>query len=89
MIEHKHNYKQVFNICNNLFRRNQDIPLPPCESNQELADSFNNFIIDKISRIGNNLKDINAITSAETREMTKDLPPSKLFITSFWWITMT
>ena len=65
MIEHRHNYKQVFNIYNNLFRRNQDIPLTPCESNQELTDSFNNFIIDKISRIGNNLRDINADISAE------------------------
>ena len=55
------------------------LALPPCDSNQELADSFNDFFTDKISRIRNNLKDINADKFAETRDMTKYLPPSKLF----------
>ena len=69
----------MFNICNNLFGRNQDLPLPACESNQELADSVKNFVIHKISRIRNNLKGIYGDTSAETMEITKDLPLSKLF----------
>ena len=79
LIEHKHNYNHVFNICNNLLGRNPDLPLTPCKLNQELADSFNYFFTDKISRIRNNIKDINADTSAETMDMTKDLQLSKLF----------
>ena len=51
------------------------------ESTQELADSVTDFLIDKISRIMNNFKDINADISAETMDMTKDLPLSKLFKT--------
>ena len=69
----------MLNICNNLFGRNQDLPLPAYESNQDLADSVKNFVIDKISRIRNNLKDIYADTTAETMEITKDLPLIKLF----------
>ena len=41
--------QQLFNICNNLFGRKQDLPLLACESNQELADSVKNFVIHKIS----------------------------------------
>ena len=79
LIEHRHNYKQVFNIWNNLLVRNQDLPLPPCEWYPELADSFNDFFMDKISRIRNNIKDINTDISAQTTDMTKDLPLSKHF----------
>ena len=70
LVDDRNNYKQVFNICNNLLGRKQDLPLPPCKSKQELAGSFNNFYIDKMSRIRCNLKDINADTSAETTDVT-------------------
>ena len=36
-----YDYKQVFNICNNLLGRNQDLPLPHSQSNKTLADEFN------------------------------------------------
>ena len=72
----------MFSICDNLFGRSQDLPLPPCESNQELADIFNNFFLDKIPRIRYNFKDINVDTSAETMDTTEDPPLSILFINS-------
>ena len=42
--ENKYNYKKFFGICNNLPGRNQDLPLPTCNSNKELANEFNTFL---------------------------------------------
>ena len=42
--ENKYNYKKIFGICNNLLGRNQDLPLPTCNFNKELANEFNTFL---------------------------------------------
>ena len=36
--ENKHNYKNIFEICNTLLGRIQELPLPTCNSNKELAN---------------------------------------------------
>ena len=41
--ETKHNYKKIFGICNTLLGRSQELPLPTCNSNKELANDFNTF----------------------------------------------
>ena len=46
IIENKSNYKEVYNVCNQLLGRNKDLPLPPNCTNKELADRFNTFFID-------------------------------------------
>ena len=50
-MECKNNYKQVFSVYNSLLGRAKDIPLPPCESKQQLSNEFNEYFIDKISKI--------------------------------------
>ena len=42
--ENKYNYKKCFGICNTLLGRNQELPLPICNSNKELANDFNAFL---------------------------------------------
>ena len=49
--ENKCNYKKIFGIFNNFKGRNQDLPLPTCSSNKELANDFNTFFTDKIQKI--------------------------------------
>ena len=41
----------MFSACNSLLGRGKDLPLPPCESKQQLATEFNEYFIDKISKI--------------------------------------
>ena len=47
--------KKIFAICDNLLGRNQDLPLPPGFTNEELAKCFNNFFISKIAKIRDTL----------------------------------
>ena len=56
IIENKSNYKEVYNVCNQLLGRNKDLPLPPNCTNKELADRFNTFFIDKITKIRHGLE---------------------------------
>ena len=49
--ENKHNYKKIFGICNTLLGRSQELPLPSCNSNKELANDFNTCFTDKIQKI--------------------------------------
>ena len=49
--ENKHNYKKIFGICYTLLGRSQELPLPACNSNKELANEFNTFSTDKIQKI--------------------------------------
>ena len=56
IIKNKSNYKEVYNVCNQLLGRNKDLPLPPNCTNKEQADRFNTFFIDKITKIRHGLK---------------------------------
>ena len=80
--ENKCNYKQIFSICNSLLGRNQDLPLSPSESNQDLTNDFKNFFIEKIKQIRINLKSqVPTIDNSEENYGILDvpgLPPSKL-----------
>ena len=51
LMEYKNDYIQEFSVCNSLLGRGKDLPLPPCESKQQLANEFNEYFIDKISKI--------------------------------------
>ena len=53
--ENKHNYKKILGICNTLLGRSQELPLPTCNSNKELANDFNTFFTDKIQKSERNL----------------------------------
>ena len=68
--DNKYDYIKVFNICNNLLGRNQDLPLQPSNSNKTLADEFNNFFIQKIEKIRQDLEalKIRGLTLTSVRE---------------------
>ena len=53
--ENSSNYKQIYEICNHLLGRTKDSPMPPGVTNKDLAYRFNNFFIDKITKIHNDL----------------------------------
>ena len=53
--ENKHNYKKIFVIYYNLLGRIQDLPLPTCNFNKELANDFNTFFMQKIQKIRTDL----------------------------------
>ena len=55
--QNKYNYKKIYGICNALLGRNQETPLPICNSTKELANNFNTFFVDKIQRIRKELND--------------------------------
>ena len=48
--KNKYNYEKNFGICNNLLGRDQDLPLPSCNSNKELTNDFNTFLLIKYRR---------------------------------------
>ena len=47
----KGDQKIIYNICSDLLGRDKNFPLPPCESNEEIANRFNTYFSDKISKI--------------------------------------
>ena len=49
--ENSNNYRQIYTICSQLLGRTKESTLPPGFTNQELADRFNNYFIDKIAKI--------------------------------------
>ena len=53
--ENSSNYKRIYEICNHLLGRTKDSPMPPGVTNKDLAYRFNNFFIDKITKICNDL----------------------------------
>ena len=53
--ENSSNYKRIYEICNHLLGRTKDSPMPPGVTNKDLACRFNNFFIDKITKIRNDL----------------------------------
>ena len=53
--ENSLNYKWIYEICNHLLGRTKDSPMPPGVTNKDLAYRFNNFFIDKITKIHNDL----------------------------------
>ena len=76
--ENKYSYKIIFGIFNTLLGRNQELPLPTCNSNKELANDFNAFFTDKIQKIR---KDLNCfmiqqglMNTSETLPGMSDLP---------------
>ena len=54
-IEKASNPKEVFSITNALLAINNISPLPKCSSLMELANGFNNFFVDKITNIRDNI----------------------------------
>ena len=49
------NYKHIYDACNHLLGRTKESPLPPGCTNQEIAERFNNYFIDRIAKICTNL----------------------------------
>ena len=55
--EHGMNTKQMFKVCDGLLGRGKESSLPSGFMNQELADNFNEFFINKITNIRSNLSE--------------------------------
>ena len=49
--QHKYDYEEVYNICNELLGCNKDLPLLETSSKNNLANEFNSFFVDKILKI--------------------------------------
>ena len=57
--DNRNDFKTIYCICNGLLGRTRELPLPPCESKQELADRFANFFSSKIKKIHSILDETN------------------------------
>ena len=55
LTDNRTNFKEIFNICNTILGRTNNLPLPPSDSNITLANNFNNYFHDKIGNIYNSL----------------------------------
>ena len=51
LTQHKYDYKEMYNICNELLGCNKDLPLPETSSKSNLGNEFNSFFVDKIINI--------------------------------------
>ena len=51
LTENKNNSKEVFRICDSLLGRNQDLPMPPGYTDDQLVNMFNDFFVTKITKI--------------------------------------
>ena len=61
--EHGWNTKQMFKVCDGLLGRGKEPSLPSGFTNQELADNFNEFFINKITNIRSDLSKRNTGSS--------------------------
>ena len=59
-------------MCNTLLGRSQELPLPTCNSNKELANDFNTFFTDKIQKIR---KELNCYKIQQRLTNTSENPP--------------
>ena len=57
--DNRNDFKAIYCICSGLLGHTRDLPLPPCESKQELADRFANFFSSKIKKIHSILDETN------------------------------
>ena len=55
LADNRTNLKEIFNICNTILGRNNNLPLSPSDSNITLANNFNNYFHDKIGNIYSSL----------------------------------
>ena len=90
LVKCKNDYKQLFSVCNNLLGRGKDLPLPPCKSKQQLANEFNDYIINKISKIRNILfARINDLNSRDYEQATYIIdPPANTLLTCYRELTV-
>ena len=51
LLEHKHQPREIFRTCDGLLGRNQDLPLPPGYTDEELSTMLNNFFVTKTAKI--------------------------------------
>ena len=72
----RNDFKAIYCICNGLLGCTRDLPLPPCESKQELADRFANFFSSKIKKIHSILDETNKSLVEEGLQV----PSEKLMI---------
>ena len=74
LLKYKHQPREIFRICYRLLGRNQDIPLPPGYTDELLAAMFNNFFINKISKIREVLE-LTVRDTIETSDSCTHIPP--------------
>ena len=74
LLEHKHQPREIFRICNRLLGRNKDLPLPPSYTDEELATKFNNFFTTEIANIREVLEST-CIDTIQTDKSCTHMPP--------------
>ena len=52
----KFNSKKLYRLVNEMMGQNKDLPLPDCGSDKELANKFNTFFLEKITKIQEELE---------------------------------
>ena len=62
LADNRTNFKEIFNICNNVLGRNNNLPLPSLDSNINLVNKFNNYFLNKIGSIYSSLVQHNQVT---------------------------
>ena len=73
-LKHKHQPREIFRIYDRLLRRNQDLPLPPGYTDEQLATMFNNFFVTKIAKI-RELLESTIRDTIQTRDSCTHIPP--------------
>ena len=68
--ENRNNVKEIYNIVNKLLDRVKDLPLPPTNSNFDLANEFNDFFCNNITRIHDHLVSHNKIMNQFKKHLT-------------------
>ena len=75
LADNRTNFKEIFNICNNILGRNNNLPLPLSDLNINLANNFNNYFHEKIGNIYSSLVQHNQAT-LETYGVEVHPPPT-------------
>ena len=63
LADNRTHFKEIFNICNNILSRNNNLPLPLSDLNINLTNNFNNYFHDKIGSIYSSLVQHSQATS--------------------------
>ena len=73
--ENKGDPKGLFKVIDKLLHRKEPMPLPPCDSDEELANNFANFFVGKIDKIRQELTEVqsNDIDILETKKYISQL----------------
>ena len=82
LADNRTNFKEIFNICNNILGRNNNLSLPSSDLNIKMVNKFNNSFHDKIGSIYSSLVQCNQAT-LEMYRVEVHPPPMPTSFTEF------